>query len=162
MPASRARTAICSAPFEWPSRPGLPTRNFSRLPSRREAASTAARTSSRPVASLRAARPTPVGARYSPNTLRNAAPHSPVVTPALAQAIEAGMMFEPSAAARFKASSDFFTATLSRAALDRLQPFGVGIDESLLHVARLDRLHRAAHLLDLVEFVPRLGLELAD
>ena len=25
MPASRAATAICSAPFEWPSRPGLAT-----------------------------------------------------------------------------------------------------------------------------------------
>jgi hypothetical protein len=48
------------------------------------------------------------------------------------------------------------------AALDRLQPLGVGIDEPLLHVARLDRLHRAAHLFDLVELVPRLRLELAD
>ena len=28
MPASRAATAICSAPLEWPSRPGLATRNF--------------------------------------------------------------------------------------------------------------------------------------
>ena len=28
---------------------------------------------------------TPVGARYSPNTLRSVPPHSPVVTPALAQ-----------------------------------------------------------------------------
>ena len=26
--------------------------------------------------------PTPVGARYSPNTLRSVSPHSPVVTPA--------------------------------------------------------------------------------
>ena len=33
MPASRARTAICSAPLEWPSRPGLPTRIFSPRPS---------------------------------------------------------------------------------------------------------------------------------
>ncbi len=33
MPQSRARTAICSAPLEWPSRPGLPTRNFRRRPS---------------------------------------------------------------------------------------------------------------------------------
>ena len=33
MPESRARTAICSAPFEWPSRPGLPTRIFGRRPS---------------------------------------------------------------------------------------------------------------------------------
>ena len=28
MPESRAATAICSAPLEWPSRPGLATRNF--------------------------------------------------------------------------------------------------------------------------------------
>ena len=33
MPESRARTAICSAPLEWPSRPGLPTRIFGRRPS---------------------------------------------------------------------------------------------------------------------------------
>ena len=32
MPQSRARTAICSAPLEWPSRPGLPTRNLSAPP----------------------------------------------------------------------------------------------------------------------------------
>ena len=38
--------------------------------------------------SLRGARPTPVGARYSPKLSRRAKPHSPVVTPALAQAIE--------------------------------------------------------------------------
>ena len=41
------------------------------------------------------ARPTPVGARYSPNASRSVQPHSPVVTPALAQAIEAGMMLPP-------------------------------------------------------------------
>ena len=41
------------------------------------------------------ARPTPVGARYSPKLSRSAQPHSPVVTPALAQAIEAGMMLAP-------------------------------------------------------------------
>ncbi len=33
MPTSRARTAICSAPLECPSRPGLPTRIFGRRPS---------------------------------------------------------------------------------------------------------------------------------
>ena len=38
MPASVARTAICSAPLEWPSRPGLPTRNLSRRPSFSDAA----------------------------------------------------------------------------------------------------------------------------
>jgi hypothetical protein len=92
MPASRARTAICSAPLEWPSSPGLPTRSFIRRPSFFDTRSTSARMSSRPSASLRMAWPTPVGARYSPKAWRSAKPHSPVVTPALAQAIEAGMM----------------------------------------------------------------------
>src|SRR5665647_2863245 len=66
MPASRARTAICSAPLEWPSRPGLPTRNVSRRPSRRETRSTSPRISSSPSTSLRMALPTPVG-----NAMRN-------------------------------------------------------------------------------------------
>ena len=35
---------------------------------------------------------TPVGARYSPKILRSSPPHSPVVTPALAQAIEAAFL----------------------------------------------------------------------
>ena len=43
--------------------------------------------------------PTPVGARYSPNTARSAAPHSPVVTPALAQAMDGSMTLRPSLAA---------------------------------------------------------------
>src|SRR6516225_8403540 len=90
MPASRARTAICSAPLEWPSRPGLPSTNFSRRPSLRDRRSTSARKSSRPTVSLRGARPTPVGARYSPKLSRSAKPHSPVVTPALAQLVAAG------------------------------------------------------------------------
>ena len=46
-----------------------------------------------------AARATPVGARYSPNTSRSAPAHSPVVTPAWAPAIEAGMMLRSSCAA---------------------------------------------------------------
>src|SRR6516164_898126 len=99
MPASRARAAICSAPLEWPSRPGFPTRNFKRRRSFFDTRSTSARMSSRPSASLRMAVPTPVGARYSPNAARSAKPHSPVVTPALAQAIEAGMMLAPPRAA---------------------------------------------------------------
>ena len=71
MPASRARTAICSAPFEWPSRPGLPTRiliapaRAPRTPPRR---GRAARSATRRRAPARR-RPTPVGARYSPNDL---------------------------------------------------------------------------------------------
>ena len=40
-----------------------------------------------------AASPTPVGARYSPNTSRSVCAHSPVVAPARAAAIVAGMMF---------------------------------------------------------------------
>src|ERR1700686_2043516 len=100
MPASRARTATCSAPLEWPSRPGLPTRILGRRPSFLVMRSTSARRSSMPWQSLRAAWDTPVGARYSPKPWRSTAPHSPVVTPALAQAIEAGMMLRPAPAAR--------------------------------------------------------------
>ena len=70
---------------------------------------------SRPSASLRIAVPTPVGARYSPNAWRNARPHSPVVTPALAQAIEGGMMLAPLFAALRKSSSVAATALASRA-----------------------------------------------
>ena len=45
-------------------------------------------------------RDTPVGARYSPKHRRaSASPHSPVVTPALAAAIEAGMTLSPFCAA---------------------------------------------------------------
>ena len=47
----------------------------------------AARTSPR-----RRRRTTPVGARYSPKPCAQASPHSPVVTPALAQSIEGSMM----------------------------------------------------------------------
>ena len=69
MPQSRARTAICSAPLEWPSRPGLPTSSLMRRPSRADTRSTSPRTSSRSASSRAAmARDTPVGARYSPNT----------------------------------------------------------------------------------------------
>ena len=46
----------------------------------------------------------PVGARYSPNTWRSARPHSPVVTPALAQEMEASMTLCPSAAAAFNSA----------------------------------------------------------
>src|SRR6202044_943072 len=115
MPASRPRAAICSAPLEWPSRPGLPTRNFSRRPSFLDTRSTSARMSSRPSAPLRMAVPTPVGARYSPNAARSANPHSPVVTPALAQAIDGGMMLPPVFAALRKASSAAATPLAGRA-----------------------------------------------
>ena len=76
-----------------------------RRPSRPLAASTAARTSARPPLGAAAALPTPVGARYSPNTSRIAAPHSPVVTPAFAAAIEGGMTFRPSRAAALTSAS---------------------------------------------------------
>ena len=87
MPTSRARTAICSAPLLWPSRPGLPTRIFSGRPSCSASARTRLRTFA--VASLAASltrATTPVGARYSPKTARSASAHSPVVTPACARA----------------------------------------------------------------------------
>src|SRR3981081_3442248 len=74
-----------------------------RRPSFLETRSMSARRSSRPTRSLRMPRPTPVGARYSPKPSRSTAPHSPVVTPALAQAIEAGMMLWPGPAARVRA-----------------------------------------------------------
>src|SRR5215217_7087592 len=45
MPMSRARTAICSAPLEWPSRPGLPTRIFIRRPSASPTRATSSRSS---------------------------------------------------------------------------------------------------------------------
>ena len=70
MPQSRARKAICSAPLECPSRPGLPTRNLSRRPSgarprppRRGCRRDLRSCSRRPWT-------TPVGPRYSPWTAR--------------------------------------------------------------------------------------------
>src|SRR4030081_215506 len=75
-----------------------------RRPSFLETRSMSAGRSSRPTLSLRMPRPTPVGARYSPKPRRSTAPHSPVVTPALAQAIEGGMMLWPAPAARARAS----------------------------------------------------------
>ena len=45
MPASRARTAICSAPLECPSSPGLPTRIFSPRPSCSATRATSSRSS---------------------------------------------------------------------------------------------------------------------
>ena len=58
----------------------------------------------------------PVGARYSPNTARSVVPHSPVVTPALAQAIDGSMTLRPSRAARSSSASAFLAALPSRAA----------------------------------------------
>src|SRR6516225_7594260 len=148
MPASRARTAICSAPLEWPSRPGLPSTNFSRRPSLRDTRSTSARKSSRPTVSLRAARPTPVGARYSPKLSRSVKPHSPVVTPALAQSIDllglrlrrdrddsVGRARERRRLALHE-SIDADHCLL--AAFDRLDAAGVRFHELMFHIALLD------------------------
>ena len=86
MPASRAATAICSAPLEWPSRPGLPTRIRIGPPELTGGGTARARA---PAPSRRPAPrrppPTPVGARYSPNTSRSAPAHSPTVPPALGE-----------------------------------------------------------------------------
>ena len=48
------------------------------------------------------------------------------------------------------------------AALDRLEPRRVGIDQRPLHVAGFDRGDRAAHLLDALQFVLGFALELVD
>ena len=93
----------------------MPTRNFRRRPNWAVAASTFSRTSASPSASVAAALPTPVGARYSPKTSRMTWPHSPVVAPALAAAMEAGMTLRPSCAAARRSASADWTAALSRA-----------------------------------------------
>ena len=69
---------------------------------RRVIACTCSRTSCIPAADRRACTPpTPVGARYSPNTSRSAPAHSPTVPPARASAIVAGTRFsDVSAVAR--------------------------------------------------------------
>ena len=105
MPASRAATAICSAPFEWPSRPGLPTSIRGGPPSSADAAFTRARTASMSSSVLVATPPTPVGARYSPKTSRSAPAHSPTVPPTRASSIVAGIRFASVAAVSWRSSS---------------------------------------------------------
>src|SRR6478736_3214579 len=152
-PASRARTAICSAPLECPSRPGLPTSSRSRSPSSTPVRATIARTSTS--ASDPAPTPTepltPVGARNSPNTSRSAPAHSPVVRPARAHsgvhALDRGLEvggewvglggLEP-----VDADDDVL------AGLDPLAPTRVRGHELALHVAALDGRHRTTHRLD--------------
>ena len=68
-------------------------------------ARTSARTASISAPSLAATAFTPVGARYSPNTSRNAPAHSPTVPPALASAIVAGTRFSSCAATARSSSS---------------------------------------------------------
>ena len=87
-----------------------------RRPSRRDTVSTSRRAASSRPSLTPTARATPVGARYSPNTARRVSVHSPVVTPAWAQAIEAGMTLRSSLAAAASSASAFFTAAPSRAA----------------------------------------------
>ena len=73
-PASRARTAICSAPLECPSRPGLPTRIFGRPPERLADALDLVAHGRRARRRRRPRRPRRrrSGARYSPKTSRSA------------------------------------------------------------------------------------------
>src|SRR5689334_10895428 len=82
----RVDAAICSAPLECPSSPGLPTSRRTGPPSSFAAACTRSRTSTIPPTGAAATAPTPVGARYSPNTSRSAPAHSPTVPPARANA----------------------------------------------------------------------------
>ena len=95
MPASRARTAICSAPLEWPSRPGLPDEDL-------DPAAEGLGHALDPVAQLgerrrRPARPRRRRRRWARGTRRTpraASPaHSPVVAPACAAASVAGITF---------------------------------------------------------------------
>ena len=165
-----------------------------RRPSRRDTVSTSRRAASSRPSLTPTARATPVGARYSPNTARSASVHSPVVTPALAQAIEAGMTLRSSFAAAASSASAASTAVgVARrapglqaldlpaldggidghdrafagrqrrglglgegvdadhgllAGLDGGEALEVRFDQALLHVGRLDRGHRAAHVGD--------------
>ena len=113
----------CPAPRRWPA-PARARPAISRgRPLRRRAADT------------------PVGARNSPNTSRSTPAHSPVVTPAFAQAIEASMRLASVLAASRSPSSAASTAAASRSAFhaaDRLDGGG-------LH-GRVDRLDRRGPL----------------
>src|SRR3990170_2453487 len=90
----------------------------------------------------------PVGARYSPNTSRKTWPHSPVVTPAFAAAIEGSMMLRPSAAADLRSTSALRTCLSSRARRQawsaarkrRGLGLGIGVDADQHLLALLDGL----------------------
>src|SRR3982751_5928256 len=167
MPMSRARTAICSAPLECPSSPGLPTRILSPRPSASPTRSTSSRSASRSAAATpAAASPTPVGARNSPKAPRSVAAHSPVVAPARAAASVAGMaLLSPAggpldqrrALARLEAI-DADEHLL--AGLDAADPLAVGLDQRRLHV--VDGPHGAAVLGDDVELGPGALDQLRD
>ena len=119
MPASRAATATCSAPLEWPSRPGLATSTRGGPPSiaahRWATAASAVPLDARPAP----APPKPVGARNSPNTSRRAWAHSPVVTPAWAASMLGPMMFTSPDAATRRSSRAATTRFESRAPRQR-------------------------------------------
>ena len=94
----------------------MPTSSRSGPPSDFVAAWTRSRTVARSPTGAATA-PTPVGARYSPNTSRSAPAHSPTVPPARASAIVAGTRFSSSRARRrARASSAARAAASSRAA----------------------------------------------
>ena len=113
MPQSRARKAICSAPFECPSRPGFPIRNFSLRPSLSDTRSTDERISSSPSVLFDFAFERPVGPRYSPCTDLIISAHSPVVTPAFAAVTEAGIILSPFFAALLRSLRAIFTFSAS-------------------------------------------------
>ncbi len=116
MPASSARAAICSAPLEWPSSPGLPTRNLIRRPSFSDTRSHLAAQRVEVARLLARLRRNPGRRAKLAEFGPSASPHSPVVTPALAASIEAGMMLTPAAAAERRARSASRTRFGSRPA----------------------------------------------
>ena len=73
------------------------------------------------------AAPTPVGARYSPNTSRSAPAHSPVVPPAWARAMVAGTRFSP-----LSAHAPQLVDRLGHASARRVPPPGVDVGDQLL------------------------------
>ncbi len=95
MPASRARTAICSAPFEWPSRPGLPTRILIRRPSASDTRSTLSRSSASASSSGAAAASRHAGGRavLAEHVAQRARPLAGGGARPAAAASVAGMMF---------------------------------------------------------------------
>ena len=104
---------------------------------RRRAARTRSRTATI-VGARRGARtpPTPVGARYSPNTSRSAPAHSPTVPPARASAIVAGTRFSVVACRRRAAAS---SARGDRVVVARVAPLLAGARAAPARPRRVDR-----------------------
>ena len=107
---------IIGAGIQEEMQEGLPITNVKRRPSRSDAAFTASRRSSKPSVRFDTDAATPVGPRYVPWTFRICSAHSPVVTPALAAAMEAGMILSPDCAARRRSCRAVCTAAASRSA----------------------------------------------